>query len=205
MSLRTVTKDEPTVTLYSGELRSVPMSLDEFKELPGKIAQARAYLIPSEDTFDEADYLPGHDLEALLSKLIDRHATLFSHIERLKIVCLWKAKGGASKGKQTFGKVQAATGLVGFFSEADFVIWLAADHLREKNASERTVEACLFHEACHIQWDADGGKVLVVDHDFYGFTEELRAYGAWRTDLEKAAKAFEQLALPITPRSEASG
>ena len=160
-----------------------------------KVVKSLAYPIPSESTFDEADYVPGHDLEVILGKLIDRHETLFSHLVRLKIGCLWKAKGGVSKGKQTLGRVQAATGLVGFFSEVDFVIWLAADHLRDRDASAETVEACLFHEACHIQWDAQDGKAMIVDHDFAGFTEEVKHYGVWRRDLEKAGAAFEQLSL----------
>ena len=199
MSLHTVPKpkEEVTITLLDVEGEpKVSLSLDEYAALPGKIAAAHAYPVPSEETFDEADYLPGHDLEVQLGRLIDRHETLFSHIARLKITCLWKAKGGASKGKQTLGKVQAATGLVGFFSEADFVIWLAADHLREGTASEKVIEACLFERACSLQWDAEGGTVQIVGEDFSGFTESLRFYGAWRKDLTKASEAFEQLGLP---------
>ena len=133
------------------------------------------YPIPLEDSFGGEDFLSGLDLNVMLAKLIDRHPTLFSHLPMSRIICLWKMKGGISKGKQILGKVQAATGLVGFFSEADFVIWLAADHLHEMVPSEKTVEACLFHEMCHIQWDAQDGKATVVDHDCAGFAKEVQA------------------------------
>lgn len=93
------------------------------------------------------------------------------------------------------GKVVPATGLVGYFSEVDFVLWLPADHLREGSASERVVEACLFEQACSLQWDAAGGTVAIVGSDFSGFTESLKFYGAWRKDLKKAGEAFEQLGL----------
>lgn len=151
------------------------------------------YPVPVEGNFYEADFLPAHDLDTMLRTLIARHDTLFSHLVNLDIACLWKAKGGASKGKPTLGKVQVATGLVGFFSEANFVIWLAADHLRAGHATAKVVEACLFHEMCHIGSDGQDGKAMIVGHDIEAFTEEIKQFGWWETDLQKFAQTMRQL------------
>lgn len=198
MSLTMKPKEDPeerTVTLEGlATLAVVKDVLDVALAAQDKVEKmARPYKVPLEDTFEEADFLPAHDLDLMLTRLINKHETLFSHLVNLQITCLWKAKGGASKGKKTLGKVQAATGLVGYFSECDFVIWLAADNLRGQ--VERVIEACLMHEALHISWNMEDGKVQVVDHDFAGFTEEIRFYGLWRVDLEKMAKSVQQLPL----------
>ena len=201
MTLRTVPKRE----IESGTLSTDEKSVTLTPDMPGLVKPMSPYSVPSEEAFDEADYLPAPDLEKIIAGLINTHETLFSHLVNLKLTCLWKAKGGASKGKTPLSKIQVASGLIGFFSEADFIIALSADHLRKGRAGRHTVEAVCFHELCHIQypWDAEGGKVFVVGHDFEGFTEELKVYGAWRTELDKAGKAFAQLGLWVKEEAAA--
>jgi hypothetical protein len=195
MTLRAVPKpDDTTGTRKAGD-REVTLSADQFTQLPGAIAHLNTYPMPSEDTFDEADYLPARDLDKIVNELINKHETLFSHLVNVKLICLWKAKGGISKGKKILGKTVTASGLVGYFSACDYLILLSADFLREGRANRRQIEACLFREMLSIQWNADEGKIQVVSPDCSFYVEELREYGQWTTELEKAGKAFEQLNL----------
>lgn len=151
------------------------------------------YLVPGDDAFDGKEFMEAEDLDAL-GMALRQHPEMV-HLLDVRITCLWKAKGGVSKGKQTLGKVQAVTGLLGHFTEVDFVVWLAADHLRERGAKKRTVEACLHEELCRLQLDDDGQKVVILAPDFSGFAANLSRYGMWRKDLEQAAEAFRQLSL----------
>jgi len=153
------------------------------------------YRVPSEAAFGEGEFMEANDIAKMVPGLIDKHSALFGHITNVDIICLWKKSGGQTKGKPTWAKVQSPSGLLRYFAECDFVVWLAADHLREKGVSAKEVEAIIFHELCHLQWDAEDGKIMVVGHDFEGFAEEIKHYGMWRRDLAKAGEAIRQLSL----------
>jgi hypothetical protein len=66
------------------------------------------------------------------------------------------------------------TGLLGHFAEgAQFVGWLAADHLYQAPASE--ISAVIFHELLHAGIDIDTGKPNIIPHDYEVFTAEIRS------------------------------
>mgnify|MGYP001572486283 CR=1 FL=1 len=155
--------------------------------------------IPTDNDFKnehikEQDFLPGEELRKIAEDLIYRPSLHLAHLDRIPISYLWKQKGGASHGKETLGKCQVATGLVKHFSEVSFVIWLAADHLRERKATNTFVEACLYHELLHIEEDEDG-KLVLRDHQFEGFVDEVKAFGLWQEGLTRAKEAFFQAGL----------
>ena len=155
--------------------------------------------IPTESDFkdehgESQDFLPGEELRKIAETLISRPSLHLAHLDRIPISYLWKQKGGASHGKSTLGKCQVATGLIKHFSEVSFVIWLAADHLGDANVSKTFVEACLYHELLHIEENEDG-KLVLRNHDFEGFVEELKIYGCWREDLTTAKEVFQQVGL----------
>jgi hypothetical protein len=154
--------------------------------------------IPLETDFideegDEVLFLDAPVLENIISSHLNTYEE-FAELANVKIKCMWKHKGGVRGGKAVLGACRRATGLLKHFGRVDFIIWLAADRLRE-TAQKRDIEACLYHELRHIEYDPQDGKFGLNGHDFEGFASELRRFGVWRTDLEVASKAFRQLNL----------
>jgi hypothetical protein len=152
------------------------------------------YPVPSVDEFTKADseYLEAPELEKIAEKIIEVHGG-FGYLADMKIVYLWKDKGGSKLGKATLATCRRPKGLLAKFCNADFIIWLAADHHRAFRSTRFQVEATLFHELCHT--DEDDGEARLAPHDYEGFCREVEIYGVWRTDLEKAHGAFKQLRL----------
>jgi len=148
-----------------------------------------SYPFPAPDVFkgqfgEKLDFALAPDLRALADELIDRHADKFSHLPQLQIEYLWKLKGGEKSGKATLGRCQRPSGLLAFYSKADFVVWLAWDHGVTLKMERQQVEATLFHELCHIGVDAETDEPLAVPHDVEMFADEVRTYGLWRSDLQ---------------------
>jgi len=169
----TLSANGQSVTLTQEHARSAPV---------------RPALLPPVLDEDEA-FAEDHDLDRAVAFL------RFSYPELVNasVTVLWKAKGGRSNGKNTLGKCQKASGLLGYFVPSTFVIWLAADHLRGKTTHQ--IEAVLYHELKHIGLD-DNGDPCVVAHDFTGFLSELDRYGCYLEDLAIAKAHFEQARLP---------
>lgn len=136
--------------------------------------------IPEDDEFDDVDFMTGEYITAVANNLF---ATKVKWIADLSIVYLWKRKGGYGKGKAVLGKCQRPTGILKHFANYDFVIWLAADNMRDANFRELQVEATLYHELCHAGHDLKGNPV-VIPHDYEGFCAEIMEYGLWRSDLK---------------------
>jgi len=96
-------------------------------------------------------------------------------------------------GRSTFGQCQKPSGLLGYYSSVDYVIWLAADHCRACSFTHYQVEALLFHELKHTgQRQTDEGPVWILQgHDWEGFFEEILIYKDWRPDIAHLRKAFQ--------------
>lgn len=153
---------------------------------------------PAEAFVDEGGertpFLPAPELADLAAQLLARHTHL-AHLLGLEVVYLWKAEGGKSAGQDVLGKCQKPSGLLRHFSQADFVIWLAADHLRARLLSARQVEALLYHELLHTAID-DEGRPAVRGHDWAGFTREIEHYGLYLEDIRRIDQALRQTRLP---------
>lgn len=139
---------------------------------------------------DDEEFRPDPALDAKAEDLMKRHRMPAG---QYRVTVLWKRKGGKSAGSPVLGKCQLASGLVKYGMKCDAVIWLAADHLSEKD--DRAIEATLFHELLHIDSDPDTFEIKLRNHDFAGFASELTTYGLYLPDLEAAAEAFEQARL----------
>lgn len=157
------------------------------------VTNAQRYEVPSEAELD-GEFTAAPDIERIAGELIARHRLTVQ--ANATILYLWRDKGGRTQGKATYGKCSKASGLVRHFSEADAVIWLAADHLREAGATATEVEAVVFHELCHLAENAEG-ELIVVGHDFQGFESELRHYGTTARDLRPLVHATRQLVLDL--------
>jgi len=204
-------------TMQSGQHRVVKLRdmVGEIKETLGHQAAARGphkrtiltpgnpddlYPVPSAQKFvdEDAEYLHAPDLQEIGEAIIDKMGG-FGYLAGLNLVFLWKDKGGKSHGKAILGRCQRPKGLLAKFCAADFIIVLSADNHRLFKSTRYQVEACVFHELCHTDLDnsEDIPEPRLVPHDYEGFCREVELYGAWRPDLEKAAKAFEQLKLGV--------
>lgn len=158
--------------------------------------------IPPKSRFEEMDakFIEAPDLEEIIEALISTHESMFGHIAGMEVKALWKAEGGDRNGNATLGKCVKPSGLAKYFGDCDFVIWLAADHLRELNAGDPAtalqVEGLCFHELKHCA-STDKGAPAIQGHDFEGFADEVLQYGAFRPGVRYMAAAFRQLPLDI--------
>jgi hypothetical protein len=145
----------------------------------------------------ESDFRDAPELAEIGAMLIDRHAELFDHINQYGIIVkyLWKQKGGAKAGNPTLGKCAKLSGATRYFAESDFLIWLAADHHTTFSATNRQVEAVIFHELKHVgaEIDEDTGELkgfTTVGHELEIFKDEIDVYGLWRLEMQPIARAM---------------
>lgn len=153
----------------------------------------KLFPVPPEEAFAEVEgpveYIEAPDVERVAAALIGT-CSEFSHLRERALVYLWRAEGGKTKGKATLGKCAKPSGLLKHFAEADFMVWLAADHVRGMQFSAWQVEALVYHELLHAG-ATDKGEPVLWPHDFEGFRPEVSRYGAWKPDLAEAAKSFQ--------------
>ena len=159
---------------------------------------AERYRVPS--LSENEDYRPAPDLVAIARQLQERHDATFAHLNECRVVYLWKREGGKSNGKETHGKCQKPSPLVKFLTGgdsggADFIIWLAADHLTNHEYTRLQVEAILFHEMLHTSLDepeevGKPAKAKIVAHDVEAFELEVEVYGLWRLELRSMARTM---------------
>lgn len=162
---------------------------DKFQQL------SDMFPIPDKREFEGKQFLVSEDLKVVAGTLIDKYESEFIHLIDANIVYLWKEAGGETNGYATLGKCIRPSGLAAFFaapdadSKVDYVIWCAADHLRDNRANYRTICALLFHELKHTQWQ--DGKLIVVGHEFEGFAREIEEFGMWQHSIRRIAEACE--------------
>ena len=165
--------------------------------------------IPSDSDFEaeEVDYLPAPDIEALAEHLRSTKSN-FAEIRGYRIAYWWKRKGGTSGGKCVMGKCQKTPALAKAHKRSTWTIWLAADHLRDFQFTDRQIEALVFHELLHATLkevevtDKETGlteteyRPALVGHDAEFFWAEIAEYGLWTAELRRSKAAFEQVELP---------
>lgn len=140
--------------------------------------------IPTDLVFEDADaeYIESEPLAEVGLRLVERHQE-FKHLRGRDIRFYWRRNGGSPSNKISLGAAHHPAGLLRQTLEnADWLIWLAADHLRQVKPTKRQVEACIFRQLCHAQ-ETSKGKPTNAPHAFEGFTSELQHYGPWNTDL----------------------
>ena len=160
------------------------------------------YPVPGEERFGDkelgeevVDFLPAGDLEHIGAALIRERRSSLSHLADCEVTYLWKREGGKAKGKETLGAIQKPSGLLKYFAESTFVVWLAADHCRTGALTAFQVEALLFRQLCSTGTDETNGKPVLLPPDFQGYCAELRGYGAWESDLRQMARTVRQMPL----------
>lgn len=155
---------------------------------------------PSEAKFEDEDveFIRDPALDQIKNRLI-AELPEFGVLQRCNVDILWKAKGGQSGGKLTFGKCQKLSGLALWYSGETFVIWIAADHVRDHAFNQYQLEALIYHELSHCGWELNEKtgetKWMVQAHDATVFFNEIARYGTWQQDLRILKQSYEQLAL----------
>lgn len=152
--------------------------------------------LPTPEEFEKAgsEYLDAPDLRQIGEAIIEKQGG-FGYLKEMKLVYLWKEKGGESKGKAVLARIQRPKGLLAKFCDADFIVWLAADHHRAFRSTRFQVEATVFHEFCHSDFNEEKDKPRLVGHDAEMFAAEIINYGLWRDDVRKIHEAFKQMEL----------
>lgn len=156
--------------------------------------------IPSEAAFGDDEFINSTALAHRAEVLTERHPDKLDHLNDLRVIYLWKKAGGKAKGRGVYGKTTKPSGLLKKFSEATFVIWLAADHCRGAGYTERQIEALLFHEMLHTgvaepdEETGRGGGPVLIPHELEIFRAEVEVYGLWAPDLREVAPAFDGVA-----------
>lgn len=158
------------------------------------------FLPPAKDDFGGKDFLECEALDGLAVELIERFEEL-RFIEEYRLQVLWKRQGGSRGGRSRLGKCNKPSGLSLFYSEKDWVIWLAADHAVSYRLNVRQIEALVYHEMLHCAIETDDAgvvKATTVGHDLEVFNKEIERYGLCREDLETTAQAMgRQLSLRL--------
>ena len=151
--------------------------------------------VPDEDEFDGADFMEASGLASIGRDLI-LSMPEFSNFQEAKIRYYWKRAGGKSQGQDKLGACQKPSGLLGFVTGVDFIVWLAADHVKAWAMQDR-LEPLLYHELSHMGFDVDESTdevtYRVVGHEFEGFTGEWDRYGSWRDALRRAEMSVSQM------------
>ncbi len=197
--LENVTPEQEEKLKKRRELRRKTPAFEESSYLWPTHFGSDFYPVPCEDVFkDDEDqdlsFIPGADIERIADMLIGRHPELFKVIQNFRMVYRWRAKGGQRQGQRVLGRCQKTAGLLKEFSKADFIIMLSGDHCRSCRLTFRQIEALVFHELCHVEAN-DNYQPRVNGHDFEAFVQEVKIYGAWKSDLQLAEAAFVQPSL----------
>lgn len=163
-------------------------------------ATRRTVYVPAELDFGDDAFFPSPELLEMAGDLIELHDDILGHLASLEIAYFWKKTGGKRGGKGVYGKAIKPSGLLTAFTQADAVIWLAADHVAEAEYTPRQIEALLFHEMQHVgveepEDEDDERKIVMRPHDVELFLEDVKTYGAWDDLLREAAAAFKQAPL----------
>ena len=160
---------------------------------------ARAILnhfdIPPESAFDAefAEYLPADPLTAIGNRLLEYFEDDFDRLNTAKIIYLWKKKGGKRGDKDKLGACQKPGGLLRHYSNADFIVWIAADNC--VGMTEWQITALVYHELKHAGYDVESGNFVTRRHDFEGFAREVMIFGDWKSDIGMMRRAFAQPSL----------
>lgn len=162
--------------------------------VPRAWLDADARRTPEDDAAPHDDYRPAPDVQHVAETLIAKHHR-FRHLRDVRLDYRWKRRGGATAGKATLGKCVKVSGLVKDYTDATWIVWLAADHALALDAYQ--LEALIFHELLHAETDEEGEKPIVRPHDAECFVAEIEHYGLWMTDLVRVGQAARSVQMPL--------
>lgn len=198
---------DPETVIDAAEIASGTPAL-EADAISGYVTENPSHrpFVPPDEAFDPEDgFLPAPELTRIGQALIERYPEFgFLLNADARIAYVWKRKGGKTKRKDFYGACQRPGGLLKHFAGCDYVIWIAADHVRESGFTNLQLEALVFHELSHTGYSIDEDqnsptygemKLTIRGHDEELFLDELRRYGCWRQSLRRLSHVVIQLPL----------
>lgn len=105
-----------------------------------------------------------------------------------RIGFIFRSEAPKQNGRVILGKAQKVSDKDKFFSQLDFVIWLAEDKWLELSPFQK--RALVHHELLHCKYQ--DGECRMRPHDFEEFVRIVKLYGFWSLSLQSAAPIFEQ-------------
>lgn len=153
-------------------------------------------MVPDDATFADGDFLEDALLERMLKA--ERERDEFADVAAVTIGIRWKRIGGKERGNLRLAQISKASPILHHLTDLDFVVWVAADHLRRQTevagmVFARLVEAILYHELCHLAYEPEDGVVSLKGHDFEGFIQEIQTHGLWKEELTRVKNTMQQL------------
>lgn len=157
------------------------------------VASAARFEVPRPHEFvtdegRETDFLLSADLAEIGRHLIKTYEDDFADIADAEIDYFWKKKGGSTGGKVKLGALQKPSGILRYYSQKDYLMWLAADNLF--HANRFTITAVVFHELLHGWYNPANGLYDLRAHEFEGFSREIDVFGLYKSDMKSIASAF---------------
>lgn len=193
--------DEMTIELSSPQTGKTtgPLTEKQFKGATTKLAQlTREQLRAQKAKDDEAEYWRDPELDVLGKEIVQKH---HEHLREAEIAYLLTFRPMTSAGKTLAGKARKASGLIGYYSQSDFLIIVSFEFWQAATPSQR--RALLDHEICHcsVEYDKDGGRHWTLKgHDIEEFTAIVDRHGLWHDGLKQFGQAVaRQLELPFVP------
>lgn len=112
-----------------------------------------------------------------------------------KLAYYWKIKGGGTEERPVLGKITKASGVLIFETSADYIVWLAADHLH--GAPQEIIQAALYHQLrqVKIEYDKNDEPKFTLDKPIPMFASEIDRFGAWHEGIRDMGHSFRQLVL----------
>lgn len=142
-------------------------------------------------------YWPAENAKTLGEELIPKY---HPHLSEATIVYVFIEKM-KSKGRDTLGKMKAASAMEDYFGDVDYVMII--NDARWGGLSVDQKIALVDHELCHavrkIHEKTGEASFSVRGHDVEEFREIVARRGLWEPSLEEFAGVLaEQLPLPLT-------
>lgn len=159
------------------------------------------FRVPNDPDFEvSGEFVEAAGCQKIGEALIASYPSL-RHLAGARIIYLWKRKG-ADKPRRKLGMCQRPGGLLGYFSQSEFIVTFFANNCR--GFTNWQMEALVFHELKHA--DFDEGAPVVAPHDFEGFGEEIERYGFWKSDIKFIADAVQKsLQFPFDQPTQQDG
>ena len=170
----------------------------EFTDL-NKGTSSTPVKVPDALDFGSNEFIEGGVLGFMVTRLIDQNETDLGHLKGLDLTTFWKKQGGKSHGKNRIADVVKPTGLLYYTLEADFVLWLAADHCQKMTRAE--LERLVFRHLLRMARDKDGA-CAIRDYDFHLFAAEVRKYGTKAEGAQALVNSLRQLGFDDVAESE---
>lgn len=192
------------MTMTNVPNKTAPKKLpdDEFAEVfvdLNKGPSTTPIKVPDALDFGSGEYMEGGMLGLVVTRLIDQNETDLGHLKGLDLTAFWKKQGGKTHGKNRLADVVKPTGLLYYTLEADFVLWLAADHCQKMTRAE--LERLVFRHLLRMARDKDGA-CTIRDYDFHLFAAEVRKYGVKAEGAQSLVNSLRQLGFDDVAEAE---